>query len=121
MPWSNVPNGGRGGTRRALVAERRVLHTAVVNRVRPRAYWCDVVAEQVTIRLGWRFGHTGRSAHIVQCDQADCQYAGTNAPPCPLSVTLFLDELRTLSESDVDSRGSAEHRAVPPGPGMRQR
>jgi len=25
----------------------------------------DVVAEQVTIRLGWRFGHTGRSAHIV--------------------------------------------------------
>ena len=103
------------------MADRRVPNTDVVNRVRPRDYWCGVVAEQVTIRLGWRLGHTGRSAHIVQCNQADCQYAGTNAPPCPLSVALFLDELRTLSAPDVESRGSAEHRAVPPRSGVRQR
>jgi hypothetical protein len=103
------------------VTHRRVLHTETVNRVRPRGYWCDVMAERVTIRLAWRFGHTGRGAHIVQCDQVDCQYAGTNAPPCPLSVALFLDELSLVSEPDVDSRGSAEHRAVPPPSGMRQR
>ena len=79
------------------------------------------MSEQVTIRLAWRFGHTGRGAHIVQCDQADCQYAGTNEPPCPLSVALFLDELKTASEpADVASRGFAEDRAVSPASGMRQ-
>ena len=73
------------------------------------------MAERVTIRLAWRYGQTGRGAHVVLCDQVDCQYAGSNAPPCPLSVALFLDDL------GISSRGSAEDGAVSPGPGMRER
>jgi len=69
---------------------------AGVRRVRPRDYWCDVVAERVSIRLAWRLGRTGPDAHVVLCNQADCQYAGDNRPPCPLSVVLFHD----LTEPD---------------------
>jgi hypothetical protein len=74
-----------------------------MGRLRPRDYWCDVMAEHVSIRLAWRFGHTGRNAHFVQCNQVDCQYAGDNRPPCPLSVVLFLDELKTPAEYDPEA------------------
>jgi hypothetical protein len=74
-----------------------------VKRLRPRDYWCDVMAESVSIRLVWRFGHTGRNAQFVQCNQADCQYAGDNAPPCPLSVVLFFDELEPGTEADPEA------------------
>jgi len=69
---------------------------AGVRRMRPRDYWCDVIAERVSIRLAWRLGRTGPDAHVVLCNQADCQYAGDNRPPCPLSVVLFHD----LTEPD---------------------
>jgi hypothetical protein len=64
-----------------------------VSRVRPRDYWCDVMAERVSIRLVWRLGRTGPNAQVVQCNQLECQYAGENQPPCPLSVVLFADEI----------------------------
>jgi hypothetical protein len=60
------------------------------------------MAEWVSIRLAWRFGHTGRGAHFVQCNQTDCQYASNNEPPCPLSVVMFLDELKT-AEPDPET------------------
>ena len=66
-----------------------------MRRIQPRDYWCDVVDERVSIRLTWRFGHTGPDAHVVVCNQADCQYADDNRPPCPLSVQLFPDVTRT--------------------------
>jgi hypothetical protein len=69
-----------------------------VSRVRPRDYWCDVMAEHVSIRLVWRLGRTGPDAQFVQCNQVDCQYAGDNKPPCPLSVLLFVDELNRATD-----------------------
>jgi hypothetical protein len=56
------------------------------------------MAEQVSIRLVWRLGRTGPNAQFVQCNQVDCQYAGDNTPPCPLSVLLFVDELNRATD-----------------------
>jgi hypothetical protein len=32
--------------------------------------------------------------YFVQCNQVDCQYVEANAPPCPLHVGLFAEEIR---------------------------
>jgi hypothetical protein len=32
--------------------------------------------------------------YFVQCNQADCQYVEANAPPCPLHVDMFAEEIR---------------------------
>jgi hypothetical protein len=61
------------------------------------------MAERVSIRLAWRFGQTGPNAHYVQCDQLDCQYVGDNQPPCPLSVLLFLDEIKAWADYDREA------------------
>ena len=78
---------------------------AGVRRMRPRDYWCDVVAERVSIRLTWRLGRTGPDAHVVLCNQADCQYAGDNRPPCPLSVVLFHDLTEPHESADDRDAG----------------
>jgi hypothetical protein len=94
----DVPNGKPPRGPRALAIGDRLVDARAVNRVRPRDYWCDVMAERVSIRLVWRFGRTGRDAQFVQCNQVDCQYAEDNQPPCPLSVVLFVDELKRERE-----------------------
>jgi hypothetical protein len=62
-------------------------------RRRARDYRCEVVSEDVFIRLTWRFGRTGADRYFVQCDQVDCQYVDENKAPCPLSVAMFLPEI----------------------------
>jgi hypothetical protein len=32
--------------------------------------------------------------YFVKCNQADCQYVEANAPPCPLHVGMFAEEIR---------------------------
>jgi hypothetical protein len=32
--------------------------------------------------------------YFVQCNQVDCQYVEANAPPCPLNVGMFTEEIR---------------------------
>jgi hypothetical protein len=57
------------------------------------------VSETVRIRLK-RAGGFGRPAGwFVQCDQSDCQWVEANEPPCPLTVALFADEIRTAEEA----------------------
>jgi hypothetical protein len=33
--------------------------------------------------------------YFVQCNQADCQYVEANAPPCPLHVGMYTEEIRS--------------------------
>ena len=35
--------------------------------------------------------------YFVQCNQADCQYVEANAPPCPLHVGMFGEEIRAAA------------------------
>jgi hypothetical protein len=34
------------------------------------------------------------SGYFVQCNQTECQYVEVNAPPCPLHVDMFAEEIR---------------------------
>jgi hypothetical protein len=61
---------------------------------RPREFWCPVVSELVLIRLTRLKQLRGPADHFVQCNQADCQYVETNAPPCPLHVGMFAEEIK---------------------------
>jgi hypothetical protein len=70
-----------------------------VSRGRPRSFFCDVVSEQVLIRLR-RWGGFGRPpGYFVQCNQVDCQYVDENKAPCPLHVGMFADEIRAAEEA----------------------
>lgn len=67
-------------------------------RSRPRPFYCEVVSENVLIRLR-RWGGFGRPpGYFVQCNQVDCQYVDENKPPCPLNVGMFADEIRSAEE-----------------------
>lgn len=61
---------------------------------------CSVVNETVSVQLRNRRvgGFNGEEHPFVQCDQIHCQYADENAPPCPLSLELFADELEERKE-----------------------
>jgi hypothetical protein len=64
---------------------------------RAREFWCPVVSEPVLIRLT-RLNRLMRPGdHFVQCNQADCQYVEANAPPCPLHVGMFAEEIRAAA------------------------
>jgi hypothetical protein len=68
-------------------------------RMKPRAFQCDVVHEAVRIYLrDKRIGFQSEKAFFVQCDQDDCQYVAENKPPCPLSVTMFSEEIEEREE-----------------------
>ncbi len=43
-----------------------------------------MVSETVMIRLTRPPHLTRPSGYFVQCNQLECQYVETNAPPCPL-------------------------------------
>ena len=32
--------------------------------------------------------------YFVQCNQTECQYVEANAPPCPLHVGMFAEEIK---------------------------
>ena len=61
---------------------------------RPREFWCPVVSEPVLIRLTRPTGLRPATGYFVQCNQAECQYVETNAPPCPLNVDMFAEEIK---------------------------
>jgi hypothetical protein len=64
---------------------------------RSREFWCSVVSEPVLIRLT-RLNRLMRPGdYFVQCNQADCQYVEANAPPCPLHVGMFAEEIRAAA------------------------
>ena len=51
-------------------------------------------------RLGRRPGGFGRpQGYFVQCNQADCQYVDENKLPCPLTATMFADEIKAAEEA----------------------
>lgn len=65
-----------------------------------RVFRCVVVNEPVGICLRKKptSGLTGRDRFFVKCDQSECQYVEDNIPPCPLSLSLFEEELQTREE-----------------------
>ncbi|MBK6849416.1 MAG: hypothetical protein IPG96_18420 [Proteobacteria bacterium] len=70
---------------------------------------CPVVHETVQIQLRTR--HPGRFSGAdhpyVQCDQRDCQHVDSNVPPCPLSLTMFAEE---LAEREAQARLRQQNR-----------
>ena len=70
-----------------------------MSRSRPREFTCDVVSEQVQIRLRRPGGFGRREGYFVQCNQTDCQYVDENKPPCPLNIGMFSDEIRAQEEA----------------------
>ena len=72
-----------------------------MSRGRPRPFHCDVVSEEVMIRLRRWAGFGRPPGYFVQCDQVDCQYVDENKPPCPLHVGMFADEIRAAEEARV--------------------
>ncbi|MBI2205848.1 MAG: hypothetical protein HYU41_18555 [Candidatus Rokubacteria bacterium] len=70
-----------------------------MGRSRWREFSCDVVSEQVQIRLRRPGGFGQPQGYFVQCNQTECQYVDENKPPCPLHVGMFSDEIRTLEEA----------------------
>ena len=63
-------------------------------RMPSKSFRCEVVSEAVTITLRRRTSFNEASETLfVWCSERDCQYADTNAPPCPLTLELFRDEL----------------------------
>ena len=60
-----------------------------------REFWCPVVSEPVLIRLTRLTRLVQPGDYFVQCNQADCQYVEANAPPCPLHVGMYAEEIRS--------------------------
>ena len=75
-----------------------------------RRFECNVISEVVQIHLRNRSygGFGGEERPFVQCDQQDCQYVDKNEPPCPLTLSMFADELREREEEQALRRGDAE-------------
>ena len=65
-----------------------------------REFQCEVVHETVQISLKDKRNMSLRREreYFVQCNQLDCQYVAENLPPCPLSVSLFSDEIEEREE-----------------------
>jgi hypothetical protein len=64
-----------------------------VKRPRPKAFFCPVVSETVSITLRRRLSFGSVGALFVQCSETECQYVNLNEPPCPLTLDLFADEI----------------------------
>jgi hypothetical protein len=65
---------------------------------RAKDYFCSVVSEDVEIALKNKPNFTSESSKnelFVQCNQLDCQYVDLNQFPCPLSLDLFTEEIKS--------------------------
>jgi hypothetical protein len=76
---------------------------------RPRPFECHLVHEVVEITLRERPKGNPRAtrALFVQCDQSECQYVSENQPPCPLTLTLFAEEIEARAERTRRRRDEA--------------
>jgi hypothetical protein len=61
---------------------------------------CEVVKERIQAQLRDKRSSFSQvhKQYFVQCNQQDCQYAGENKPPCPLSPALFAEEIAARDE-----------------------
>jgi hypothetical protein len=59
-----------------------------------KRFYCHVVSETVTIALRRRSNFRGDGKLYVQCSEVDCQWYDANEPPCPLTLSLFADEVK---------------------------
>jgi hypothetical protein len=63
-----------------------------------RDFHCPVIGEQVLIALRRRTGAVRWQDAFVWCSQDQCQYSGSNVPPCPLHPGLLQpDQSRAIS------------------------
>ena len=69
-------------------------------------YFCTVVNEAVVIALRNRasYEYKAKSELFVKCNQSECQYVDLNQPPCPLSLDLFVEEIKEREEKRKDKR-----------------
>ena len=65
-----------------------------------RDFYCEVVSETVKICLRNKPTAGLRSEHalFVLCNQTECQYVGDNKKPCPLTLSLFEEEIQAREE-----------------------
>jgi hypothetical protein len=59
-----------------------------------KRFYCHVVSETVTIALRRRSNFRGDGKLYVQCSEVDCQWYDANEPPCPLTLSLFAEEVK---------------------------
>ena len=64
-------------------------------------YFCNVVSEDVEITLKNKASLFGKSKSelFVQCNQLECQHVDFNQSPCPLSLDLFVEEIKKREEN----------------------
>ncbi|MGA1876291.1 MAG: hypothetical protein ACMUIA_11855 [bacterium] len=74
-------------------------------------FYCPVVSETVKVALKTKpsLSRTFKDELYVQCNQFECQYAGENAPPCPLSLDLFKQEIEEREERRKAKRKGYSH------------
>lgn len=80
-----------------LCVERR----EALGKRRPKDYFCSVVSEDVEIALINKapFSRELKNELFVQCNQRDCQYVDLNQLPCPLSLDLFDEEIKSSGKN----------------------
>ena len=71
-----------------------------------REYQCGIVNEVVKIHLRKKSsgGFNSKGEFFVQCDQSECQYVDENKPPCPLSLSMFKEEIHEREEKSRRNR-----------------
>jgi hypothetical protein len=76
-----------------------------------REFICSVVNETVRICLlkRQRGGLKSKATLFVKCDQDECQYVSENKLPCPLSLSLFHDEIQLREEKAQLRREKSEY------------
>ena len=72
---------------------------------------CSVVHETVKISLGTKRngGLKSRDSLYVKCDQNECQYVEENNLPCPLTLSLFEEEIQIREEKSRQRREDAKY------------
>jgi hypothetical protein len=56
----------------------------IAKRGSAREFFCELMQEHVLIAIRRRTGSVRWQDSFVWCSQDECQYSGSNAPPCPL-------------------------------------
>lgn len=69
-------------------------------RTPAKSFDCSVISETVSISLRRRTSFGSRGKLFVHCSESECQYIGTNEPPCPLTLELFAAEVQERARPD---------------------
>ena len=65
-----------------------------MRRFPSKSLHCTVISQTVSIVLRRRTSLGTTAKLFVRCSESDCQYVDTNEPPCPLTLDIFVDEIR---------------------------